>query len=396
MAIPVIAKLRHAGARVRLAVAAALLVAGSAAAPARSADPYTIYAVESLTGPGAFLGQAEAKSLEAAELLINKGGGIQGRPVHFEIADDQTQPAVSVQLATGIIAKGVPAVLGPSLGATCASQESLYKNGPVAYCFSPIIHPTAPSFVFSAGPSASDSTLAALRWAKAHKFTKIAFLNSTDTTGQVFEAAGKAGLQLPDLRGVELVTDEHFNISDVGVTAQLTRVKASGAQVLFVNVTGTALGTVLRNAYDLDLGLPVMTVSGNINYTQIAGYASFLPKELYFSGYRYLLHATQPAGPVRDAQQRFINALKAVGVQRPDLTYTYSWDGALIVVDALRHLGTKATADQIRAYIENLHGYAGINGIMDFRDGQQRGLQAYATAIVAWNKAKNEFVPAGP
>jgi branched-chain amino acid transport system substrate-binding protein len=382
--------------RTFLAVAAALLVAVSTAAPARSADPYTIYVVASLTGAGAFLGQAEAKSLEAAEILINKGGGIQGRPVHFEIADDQTQPAVSVQLAAANIAKGVPVVLGPTLGATCASQEPLYKNGPVAYCFSPIIHPVAPSFVFSAGPSASDATIAWLRWAKAHKYTKVALLNSTDTTGQTFEAAGKAALQLPDLHGMTIVANEHFNISDVGVTAQLTRVKASGAQLLVINTTGTPLGTVLRNAYDLDLGLPVMTQSGNINYAQIQQYASFLPKDLYFSGYRFLLHATQPPGPVHDAQQRFINALKTVGVQRVDLTYTYSWDAAMIAVEALRHLGTNATAEQIRSYIENLHGYAGINGIMDYRDGQQRGLQAYATAIVAWDKAKNDFVATGP
>ncbi|GAC1419807.1 MAG: ABC transporter substrate-binding protein [Candidatus Velthaea sp.] len=388
------AKLRRACVRISVSVATALLVAGSAVAPASSADPYTIYAVESLTGPAAFLGKSEAKSLEAIELLTNKSGGIKGRPIHFDISDDQTNAAVSVQLATSIIAKGVPVVLGPTLGSTCTAQSTLYKNGPVAYCFSPIIHPVAPSFVFSAGTSASDSTIAALRWAKARKLTKIAFLNSTDTTGQVFEAAGKAGLQLHDLSGVQLVADEHFNISDVGVTAQLTRVKAAGAQVLFVNVTGTPLGTVLRNAFDLDLSLPVMTVSGNINYTQIEQYASFLPKELYFSGYRFLAHDTQPAGPVRDAQQRFIKALKAVGVDRPDLTYTYSWDAALIIVDALRHLGTNATAEQVRSYIVNLHGYAGITGLMDCRDGQQRGLQAYATAIVSWDKATHDFIRA--
>ncbi len=335
-------------ARISAAVVLALLVAGSAVAPASSADPYTIYAVASLTGPAAFLGNSEAKSLEAIELLTNKSGGINGRPIHFDIADDQTNPAVSVQLATANIAKGVPVVLGPTLGSTCTAQSSLYKNGPVAYCFSPIIHPVAPSYVFSAGPSASDSTIASLRWAKAHNLTKIAFLNSTDTTGQVFEAAGKAGLQLPELRGLELVADEHFNGSDVSVTAQLTRVKSAGAQVLFVNVTGTPLGTVLRNAFDLDLGLPVMTVSGNINYTQIEGYAAFLPKQLYFSGYRFLAHDTQPPGPVRDAQQRFIKALHAVGVERPDLTYTYSWDAALIVIDARPTAWTAGLRDRDR------------------------------------------------
>ena len=382
--------------KIVLAVVAALLFTGSVVVPASSADPYTIYVVASLTGPGAFLGQAGAKSLEAAEKLINSTGGIQGRPVHFEISDDQTQPAVAVQLANGIIAKGVPAMLGPTLGGTCASTEPLFKNGPVAYCFSPIIHPVAPSFVFSTGPSAYDSTAAGLRWAKIHKITKVAFINSSDTTGQTFEAAGKLALQTAELRGIQLVADEHFSLSDVSVTAQLTRIKSSGAQIVYVNTTGTALGTVLRNAYDLDLGLPVMTVSGNISYAQVGQYAAFLPRELYFSGYRYLVHATQPPGPVREAQQRFIKALQAVGVQHPDLTNTYAWDGTMLVVNALRKLGTKATADQVRQYIAASHDYAGINGIMDFRDGQQRGLQAYATAIVAWDKAKNDFVPAGP
>ena len=93
-----------------------------------------------------------------------------------------------------------------------------------------------------------------------------------------------------DLRGVQLVTDEHFNVSDVSVTAQLARVKASGAHVTFVHVTGTALGTVLRNAYDLGFGLPVMTDSGNIDYTHVQQLSVLVARNAC-------------AGAVRDAQQ---------------------------------------------------------------------------------------------
>ena len=96
------------------AVAAAALLAGtSASVPARAADPYNIDVILSLTGAFAFLGTSEGESLKTLETLINKEGGINGQPVHFNLLDDQTQPAVAVQLANGIIAKHPAVMLGP-------------------------------------------------------------------------------------------------------------------------------------------------------------------------------------------------------------------------------------------------------------------------------------------
>jgi ABC-type branched-subunit amino acid transport system substrate-binding protein len=85
--------------------------------------------------------------------------------------------------------------------------------------------------------------------------------------------------------------------------------------------------------------------------------------------------------------------MAAVGVPNPDGTGQQAWDATLIVVDALRKLGINATAEQLRAEIAGMHGYAGINGIMDFRDGQQRGLQENAAVIVRWNPAKQNWIP---
>jgi len=64
----------------------------------------------------------------------------------------------------------------------------------------------------------------------------------------------------------------------------------------------------------------------------------------------------------------------------------------MIVVNALRHFGPDATADQIRSYILGLHGWAGVEGIYDFSDREQRGVGSNAVFIAAWDPAKKDWM----
>ena len=374
----------------------ALVVAGlfvaSAVLPAQSAEPYDVNVILSLTGPGAFLGNAQAKTLAAVEGLVNRKGGINGRPLHFIIQDDATSPATAVQLANTVIAKAPPLFLGPDIGAACFAVIPLVKTGPVQFCLAPTIHPVAPSYTFSAGVSTKDLALAGIRYLRARGLKKVALISSTDASGQDGENVTKESIAAPESGGVQVVADEHFGTTDINVTAQLSRIKTSGAQVIYVQTTGTPLGTILKGVNDLGLDLPVITNSGNINYIQLAQYSKFLPKEMLFTGLRYQAYKSAGSGPVRDADRQFISAMTAVGVPKPDVTHVLAWDATMISIDALRKLGTNATPAQIREYIAGLHGYAGINGIMDFRDGMQRGLKDNAAMIVRWNEATSDFV----
>jgi branched-chain amino acid transport system substrate-binding protein len=63
------------------------------------------------------------------------------------------------------------------------------------------------------------------------------------------------------------------------------------------------------------------------------------------------------------------------------------------VVDALRHLGTEATAAQIRDYLLHLRGYAGINGIYDFKTSPQRGLNIDDAVVTRWNASRQAWDP---
>ena len=374
-----------------IALTCALLLLGTVAAPARAADPYDVNVILSLTGAGAFLGVSEAKAISAIEALTNRSGGIKGRPVHFVIADDQSNPQVAVQLVNGLIAKQAPVIVGPSYSATCYAVVPIVRNGPVQYCLAPSVHTVTPSFTFSAGVSTKDLALAGIRFFREKGLKKIAVLVTTDATGQDGETVVKEDMQLRENSAMTIVATEHFNPTDISIGAQISRLKSSGAQAVIAWVTGTPFGTVLKGAVDGGLDIPMLTNAGNLSNVQMTQYAAFVPKELYFTGFRFQAYKTAGPGPVRDADYQFINAMKAVGVINPDGTHQQGWDATMVVVDALRHLGTSATPEQLRNYIATRHDYAGINGIMDYRDGQQRGYKDNGALIVKWNPGEKTF-----
>jgi branched-chain amino acid transport system substrate-binding protein len=376
----------------RFAAAAVLTSLALAVMPASAApEPYEINVILAMTGLAGFIGQQEAQSLHALEATVNASGGIRGTPIHFVIADDQSSPANAVPLETALLAKNVPIILGPTLTGSDAAVAPLVKNSVLQYFFSPSMKPAAGSTTFSAFISTNDLSRAAIRYFRERGWKRLALISSTDASGQDGHNVVLENLQLPENKGITLVADERFGIGDVSVAAQMSRIKAANAQALIAWTTGTPFGTVLHGVSDLGLNLPVMSSPANLIRAQILQYASFLPPQVYFVGGRFGSHDVVRPGPLRDAQDTFYRALKADKVE-PESTHTFSWDPALIVIDALKHLGTGATAAQIHAYIEALHGFAGVNGLYDFRDGSQRGIGLSSAVIVQWSPSKSTFV----
>jgi hypothetical protein len=69
-----------------------------------------------------------------------------------------------------------------------------------------------------------------------------------------------------------------------------------------------------------------------------------------------------------------------------------SWDAGLIVVSALRKLGTGATAVQLREYINGLKDAAGVDGIYDFSKFPQRGLGPEASTVTTYDAKTESWV----
>jgi branched-chain amino acid transport system substrate-binding protein len=369
-----------------------LLSAATPVATLAQVKPVDINVIVSLTGPGTFLGKGEVDGLNALQGAVNKRGGIRGRPVNFVIHDDQTNPQQSVQLTNQILADKVSVILGSSLGATCLAMAPLVTSGPVQYCLSPAIHPKSGTFTFTSNVSTSDYAIAFYRYFRTQKWTRIALITSTDASGQDADEGFGNALNLPEFKdsGLTMVSHEHFNITDISVSAQMARIRATNPQVIVAYSPGTPFGTLLQGIKQGGLdNLPIATGTANMTYAEMKQYAQYIPNNLIFPGLPYL--ARQAASPKeRAVQDTFYDAFKPLGIV-PDLIQSFSWDPASIVIDALRAVGPDASADQIRQYIENLHDYIGINGIYDFRDGSQRGLTEHNLMIMRWDIDKGTW-----
>lgn len=376
-----------------LAVAVAALVVGGA--PVRAADPYEINAILSLTGPAGFAGSEQKRALGALETFVNRTGGIGGRPVHFVVYDDTTNAQTAVQLANQLMQKNVPVIIGPDLVANCRAVAPLIVQGPVTYCTSP----GAPialggGYMFAASTANPDVFKAATRYFREKGWHKVALLAPIDATGQEGEASLKEALALPENKDVQLVAIEHFTTSDLTVAAQLARLKQTDPNVLVVWTSGTSYGTVLRNAIDAGIDLPIMATSANTTYAQMDQLKDYQPKGgLYFPGPLYMARDRLPAGPTRDAVDDFLKSVREAGTE-PIVPHTFIWDSGLLIVSILRRTGTNVTAKQLHDEFEKLSGVTGVNGPYDFRDGSQRGLGLSSVLLARWDKEHHAFVAA--
>jgi branched-chain amino acid transport system substrate-binding protein len=122
-----------------------------------------------------------------------------------------------------------------------------------------------------------------------------------------------------------------------------------------------------------------------MTYAQMRQYAAFMPSEMLFMSSEWPQHSADLKLPaaVDKAQAAMFSAYKAAGVS-PDVAAAHAWDPGMLEIDALRKLGLKASAEQIRTFIAGQKDWAGVNGIYDFVKEPQRGLDVSDSVVTRW------------
>jgi branched-chain amino acid transport system substrate-binding protein len=376
--------------RMLRAALVALLVPGAALA-----QDVPLHVILSMTGNAAFLGQMRHSTLLAMEKLLNQDGGIGGKPIRFVFHDDQTSPQVTVQITSSLLPEHPPVVLGASISGPCTAELPLIRaNGPVAYCFSPGIHPPAGSYMFSAGTSTHDLAKLMFRYFLARGWTRVATMTSSDVTGQEMEEGFDGALHDPALAGVQLVTRQRFNIGDVSVAAQVQRIAEAKPNVLIVWSTGTAVAGVFKAMIQAGLDVPVVTSNGNMSVDVMRQFAAFLPKTLMVPAPAFLPHdGLYHQDPrVERKQEAYFAAMHGAGLPI-DLNTAGVWDATLMVVDGLRKLGPQTSAANMRDWLSKLQDYPGIVGLYDFPRTPQRGAGEEDSIMARWDAAGGNWVP---
>jgi branched-chain amino acid transport system substrate-binding protein len=350
------------------------------------AEDYTIDVIEPMSGNAAFVGRTHEAALHLLEGIVNQDGGVLGRPLRLVFHDDQTSPQTAVQIATEIVSRHPPVMLGSSIVAMCSAVMPLLKNGPFDYCLSPGMRPPAGSYMFSIGVNTQILMQGVFDFFRKNGWTRIGTISSTDATGQEIEQGFDAALKLPENAGMEIVSRQRFNTSDVSVLAQVQRIQAASPQAVIAWSTGGAIAGIFKALIQSGLDVPVLTGNGNMANEIMAQFAGFLPKQLYVPVPAFLphdgLYTLDPR--VEEKQKQFYAATAAAGIP-VDYMSAGVWDTLLMTVAALNKLGPLASAAEVRDFLAAQTEFAGINGLYDFVRVPQRGLDRSSASIAQWD-----------
>ncbi|WP_394042638.1 ABC transporter substrate-binding protein [Xanthobacter aminoxidans] len=358
------------------AIMVATAVAGPAlTSPAFAADPIKIGSVVSATGPAAFLGDPEAKTLKLYVDELNKKGGLLGRPVELVLYDDGGDANKARTFATRLVEddKVVAMVGGTSTGATMAMIPVFEEAGIPFVSLAggiEIIEPVR-AFVFKTPHTDKTACQKIFEDMKARGITKIGMISGSDGFGKSMR---NQCLKVIGQYGITVVVDESYGATDSDMTPQLNKIKnTAGVEAVLNPGFGQGPAIVTRNYAQLGIKLPLYQSHGvaSKSFIELAGPAAEgvrLPAPAILIGDK--LADNDPQKPV--VAQYKSSYEKTTG--QPVSTFGgYGYDGIQLVARAIES-AKSADPKKIRDALEATKGYVGVTGIYTFAPADHLGL----------------------
>lgn len=372
---------------------ATLFIMAFSAGMVQAAEPIKIGAFFDLSGPAANIGTPTKLVAEMVVDKINKGGGVNGRPLELVIGDTEGDPAKATTIAKKFIYQDkVAAIIGPTRTGTGMAVKKLVEEAGMPTFMTvggdPVImggEKLGPyTYVFKSPQRSSTAVKALYGYLKAKGLKKVALLTAADGFGK----DGVVWLQkLAPEFGVEIVAEESFAPNDTDMTAQLTKLKNSPAQAIVCWTIGPAGAIVAKNRVQLGIALPLFQCHGlpDPKYIELAGKAAEGDR---MPATKLMVVEELPAGdPQKPVIQEFVKLYRDVyqyDKQFPINTHSgYAWDAINIVANAMKKAGTEPKA--LRDAIEQTKGYIGISGIYNLTAEDHNGLDVDSMVMVEVN-----------
>lgn len=359
----------------RACLAAAVLLATPWA---QAQEPIRIGATLSVTGPAAFLGDPELKTLELYVERLNAAGGVLGRKLQLIAYDDAGDADKARTFTKRLIEQDkVDAIVGGSTtGATMAAVPLVEQAGVpfVSLAGAVVIVEPVKKWVFKTPHTDRMACEKIFIDMKARGLTKAALISGS---GGFDKSMRGECLKVAPKHGVEIVADETYGAADTDMTAQLTKIRGSGALAVLNAGFGQGPAIVTRNHRQVGLTQPLYQSHGvaSMEYIKLSGAAAEgvrLPAAALLVG--NLLATSDPQKPIvtayRDAYEgKYKSEVSTFG--------GHAYDGLMLVVNALKAAGSTDKA-KLRDALEATHGYIGSGGVVNMSASDHMGLDLSA------------------
>ncbi|MGH9368915.1 MAG: ABC transporter substrate-binding protein [Thermoanaerobaculia bacterium] len=310
----------------------------------------------SLTGTTATFGQSTDNGIKMAFDEVNAAGGVLGKKLKLFVEDDQSKPEEAATAVTKLVNQNhVVALLGE-----VSSSRSL-AAAPIAQAAQiPMVSPSSTNprvtqvgdYIFRV--CFTDPFQGAVMAKFAHdtlKLRKVAILvdvrNDYSVGLQTFFRQNFKQL------GGEVVTEQSYSEGDSDFHAQLTQIKATSPEAIYVPGYYTEVGTIARQARELGITVPLLGGDGwdSPKLWEIGGEAL---NGCYLSNH----YSTDDPSPV---VQKFVTEYKRRYNALPDALAALAYDAAKILTDAISRAGSTDGA-KIRNALAATKDFQGVTG----------------------------------
>ena len=361
----------------KIVTAAAIAVGVSL--PAHAADPIKIGSVLSVTGPAAFLGDPELKTLQLYVEKLNKDGGVLGRQLQLVHYDDGSDASKANGFAKRLIDDDkVDVIVGGTTTGSTMSMVPLVEKAELPFISlagAVVIVEPVKKWVFKTPHTDRMAAEKVFDDMKKRNLTKVALLSETSGFG----ASGKKETEAMAAKmGITLVANETYGPKDTDMTPQLTKIKnTAGVQAVFVFGLGQGPALVNKGYKQLGIALPLYHAHGvaSEEFIKLSGPAR--------EGVRLPAAALLVADklPASDPQKAVATAYrKAYSERYKEDVSTFgghAYDGLMIAVDAFKRAGSTDKA-KVRDAIEATKGYIGTGGKVNMSATDHMGLDQSA------------------
>ncbi len=310
-----------------------------------------------LTGDYANYGTLCRQAVEMAIDEINAKGGVNGASIKLfaEDSEGDSQKALAAMEKLSSSDK-VCAIIGPVLtGETFSVAERAQAEGIV------IITPSAShkditnvgDYIFRTTPSDGlQGEVAGKYWSQVLGYTKLAVLYAKNDYSQgLYESMSEAFTQ----DGGQIVAAETFMVGDKDFKTQLTKLKNTDAQAIYLPDYTAEMAQILEQAAQLGIDKPFLSGDG------------FLSEEIYSLAGQYtdgVVYTASARVEESNKNKEFKDAYTARWGIGPDSFATNAYDATYILVSVIEKVGTDRKA--IKTGMEQVKDFEGVNGIINF------------------------------
>ncbi len=354
--------------------------------PARAGE-IKIGSVLSVTGPAAFLGDPEDKTLRLYVDQINAKGGVNGDTIKLIVYDDGADADKARTFATRLVEEDkVAAVIGGTTTGATMAMIPVYEDAGVPFISlagAVVIIEPVKKWAFKTPHTDRMACEKIFEDLKKRKLTKVGMISGTDGFGKSMR---DQCVKVNAKYGVDIITEETYGPRDSDMTAQLTNIKGKeGLQAIVNPGFGQGPAIVTRNMRQLGINVPLYQSHGvaSKSFIDLAGETA--------EGVRLPAAALLVADklPDSDPQKKvalgYKTAFETATKGQVSTFGGHAYDALYILVEAIQR-AKSADREKVRAEIEKTKGFIGTGGIFNMSAADHLGLDLSAFKMLEIRK----------